>query len=46
MKRSNKPILSALALVVIFAAWLIVQRTGLLGGGAATPLVDLADDQL
>ena len=40
MKKSNKSILSALLLVVLFAAWLIAQRTGLLGGGAATPLVD------
>ena len=46
MKKSDKSILSALLLVVIFATWLIVQRTGLLGGGAATPLVELSDDQL
>ena len=46
MKKSNKPILSALALVVIFAAWLIAQRTGLLGGGTATPLVEMPDGQL
>ena len=46
MKKSDKSILSALLLVVIFAAWLIAQRTGLLGGGAATPLVELPDDQL
>ena len=46
MKKRDKSILSALLLVVIFAAWLIVQRTGLLGGGAATPLVELSDDQL
>ena len=46
MKKSDKSILSALLLVVIFAAWLIVQRTGLLSGRAATPLVQLPDDQL
>ena len=46
MKKSDKSILSALLLVVLFAAWLIAQRTGLLGGGTTMPLVDLADDQL
>ena len=46
MKKSDKSILSALLLVALFTAWLIAQRTGLLGGGAATPLVDLSDDQL
>ena len=46
MKNSDKSILWALVLVVLFAAWLIVQRTGWLGGGAATPLVELSDDQL
>ena len=46
MKKSDKSILSALLLVVLFAAWLIAQRTGLLGGGQATPLVELSDDQL
>ena len=46
MKKIDKSILSALLLVVIFAAWLIVQRTGLLSGRAATPLVQLPDDQL
>ena len=46
MKKIDKSILSALVLVVLFAAWLIVQRTGLLSGRAATPLVELPDDQL
>ena len=46
MKKSNKSILSALALVVLFAAWLLAQRTGLLGGGAATPLVEMPEDLL
>ena len=46
MKKIDKSILSALVLVVLFAAWLIVQRTGLRRGGAATPLVELSDGQL
>lgn len=45
MKKDTKSLLSALALVVIFAAWLILQRTGVLSGPSA-PLVDLPDDQL
>ena len=45
MKKSDKSILSALVLVVLFAAWLILQRSGLLGG-TATPLVELSDEQL
>ena len=45
MKKIDKSILSALVLVVLFAAWLIVQRTGLLRGGAAAPLVELWDGQ-
>ena len=45
MKKNDKSLLSALGLVVIFAAWLILQRTGVLGG-STTPLVDLPDDQL
>ena len=44
-KKQRKEILSAAALVLIFAAWLIIQRTGLLGG-PATPLVQLPDNQL
>ena len=44
-KKSRTELLSAAALVLIFAAWLIVQRTGLFGG-PATPLVDLPDNQL
>ena len=44
-KKSRKEILSAAALVVIFAAWLIAQRTGLLGG-PSTPLVQFPEDQL
>ena len=46
MKKRDKSILSALLLVVLFAAWLIVQRTGLFRGGAAAPLVELSDGQL
>ena len=34
MKKNDKSILSALALVVFFAGWLILQRTGVLTGGA------------
>ena len=45
MKKDAKSLLSALALVLIFAAWLIVQRTGLLSG-PSTPLVDLSENQL
>ena len=44
-KKNRKELLSAAALVVIFAVWLIAQRTGLLGG-VGTPLVELPDDQL
>ena len=44
-KKNRKELLSAAALVVIFAVWLILQRTGLLGG-TGTPLVELPDDQL
>ena len=39
MTKQNKSILSALALVVIFAAWLILQRTGA-GGGTPAPVLD------
>ena len=42
-KKNRKDLLSAAALVVIFAAWLIVQRTGLLCG-PSTPLVQFPDD--
>ena len=44
-KKNRKQLLSAAVLVVIFAAWLILQRTGLLSG-PATPLVQLPDNQL
>jgi len=39
MKKDTKSLLSALALVVVFAAWLIIQRTGS-GGGAPVPILD------
>ena len=45
MTKQNKSILSALALVVLFAAWLILQRTGVLGE-PATPLVAMPEGQL
>ena len=44
-KKQRKELLSATALVLIFAAWLIIQRTGLLGG-PSVPLVQLPDNQL
>ena len=44
-KKNKKELLSAAGLVVIFALWLILQRTGVLSGSSA-PLVDLPDDQL
>ena len=42
MNKNTKSILSALALVVIFAAWLIIQRTGW-NFGQAAPALDLPD---
>jgi len=39
MKKDTKSLLSALALVVVFAAWLIIQRTGA-GGGTPAPVLD------
>ena len=44
-KKNSKQLLSAAALVVVFAGWLIVQRTGLLRG-SSTPFVDLSASQL
>ena len=44
-KKSRKELLSAAALAVIFAAWLIIQRTGLLGGSSA-PLFDSSEELL
>ena len=44
-KKEKKQFLSAGVLLLIFAAWLILQRTGLTGG-APTPLVDLPDSLL
>ena len=42
MTKNTKSILSALALVVLFAAWLIIQRTGW-NFGQAAPALDLPD---
>ena len=39
MTKQNKSLLSALALVLVFAAWLILQRTGA-GGGTPAPVLD------
>ena len=41
-KKQRKEFLSAVALVLIFAAWLILQRTGLLGGSSA-PLLESSE---
>jgi hypothetical protein len=41
MKKNTKSLLSAAGLVVIFALWLILQRTGVLSPSA--PLVELPD---
>ena len=46
MKKSNKSLLSALALVLVFATWLILQRTGVLTGEAPVPVADLEPDTL
>jgi len=42
MKKDTKSLLSALGLVVVFAAWLIIQRTGA-GSGTAAPVLDIPD---
>ena len=42
MKKNTKSLLSAAGLVLFFALWLILQRTGVLSGPAA-PLVELPD---
>ena len=41
MNKNTKSLLSAAALVVIFAAWLILQRTGGSDGRMVTPVADL-----
>ena len=41
MNKNTKSLLSAAALVVIFAAWLILQRTGSSGDRLVTPVADL-----
>ena len=46
MNKNTKSLLSAAALVVIFAAWLILQRTGGSGGRMATPVADLDPGEL
>jgi endonuclease G len=45
MKKNNKSLWSAAVLVVIFAVWLVLQRTGVLGG-PTTPLVAMPEGQL
>ena len=46
MNKNTKSLLSAAALVVIFAAWLILQRTGGSSGRVATPVADLDREDL
>ena len=46
MNKNTKSLLSAAALVVIFAAWLILQRTGSSGDRLVTPVADLGPGNL